>query len=78
MIPFEKRRELKAIGAQFDGVTRSIAKLTDRLFALDLNRGRQAEALKEIRRALNNATRFHRDSLPSLEKFLSTLGANDE
>ena len=75
----EKRAELKQIGAQFDGVTRSIAKLTDRLYALDMPRGRQAEVLKLIRRNLNHATRYHRDTLPSLEESLSTTtGAHDE
>jgi hypothetical protein len=76
MIPFEKRRELKALGAQFDGVARSIARLTDRIYALDLNRGRQADALKLIRRNLNHATRYKRDALPSLEESLINIGAN--
>jgi hypothetical protein len=77
MIPLEKRRELVSLGAQFDGVARSIARLTDRLYKLDLRRDRQAASLKEIRRALNNATRYNRDALRSLEQIFVNIGAEE-
>lgn len=77
MIRAAKQRELKAIGAQFDGVARSIARLTDRLYELDLRRDRQADALKLIRRNLNHATRYKRDALPSLEQSFINIGAEE-
>lgn len=67
--------ELRAIGAQSDDVVRSVAKVCQRIYALNLPRSRQSEVLYALRKALNVATRYRPESGGSLEQIFS---ATDE
>lgn len=64
--------ELRAIGAQCDGVTRTVTKICTRIYALQLPRSKQREVLHALRKALNNATRYQREpGCESLERIFS-------
>lgn len=65
-------RELSNIGAHADGLVRSVAKLCQRVYALQLPRSKQREVLHALRKALNNSTRYQREpGCASLEQMFS-------